>query len=193
MQPETSECLSTETESARGAAVQTRDELIAFVQRRVEDHDTASDIVHDVLARFLAADADTIRNPQAWLYRAARNAIVDHYRTRRHHEPLPAELDLGLDAEDSGPNSATRELAGCLRPLIAHLPETYRRALTLVDLEGRTHLVAAEAEAVSVSGMKSRVQRGRRQLGRLLAQCCSVETTAGGQISDYEPAGECGC
>ena len=185
--------MSIETESAPSAAVQTRDELIAFVQRRVEDHDTATDIVHDVLARFLAADGDAIRNPQAWLYRAARNAIIDHYRTRRHHEPLPADVELELDAEDSGPNSATRELAGCLRPLIAQLPETYRRALTRVDLDGQTHPMAAEAEAVSVSGMKSRVQRGRRQLAILLAQCCSVETTAGGQISDYQPTGECGC
>ena len=40
---------------------------------------------------------------------------------------------------------------------------------------------------LSVSGMKSRVQRGRRQLRQLLTECCRVHTSPTGGISGYEP------
>jgi hypothetical protein len=39
--------------------------------------------------------------------------------------------------------------------------------------------------------MKSRVQRGRRQLRRLLTECCQVHTSPTGGISDYEPGAHC--
>ncbi len=176
------------------------DELVAFVGRRVESREVAEDIVQDVFERMQRSDASSIENPQAWLYRSARNAIIDHYRTRRPTEQLPADLSAE-PAEDetdgpAGPNEATRELARCLRPFIDRLPESYRRAVTLVDLEGRTHAAAAELEHVSISGMKSRVQRGRAQLGSLLRECCAVGTTSGGAVSSYvrrNPGRACGC
>ena len=50
---------------------------------------------------------------------------------------------------------------------------------------------AARALGLSVSGMKSRVQRGLRQLRRLLTECCRVETGPSGSISGYEPGPGC--
>ena len=167
-----------------------RGELVGFVARRVESREAAEDIVQDVLERAHRADLAAVDNPHAWLYRAARNAVIDHYRTRRADEPLAPELvsDLGPEEssdDDYAPNAATQELARCMRPLVHRLPATYRRAVTLVDLEGRTHAEAARVEQVSVSGMKSRVQRGRSRLGALLGECCKVATTPAGAVSSY--------
>src|SRR6187551_4107942 len=69
--------------------VDTLDRLRAFVAARVDDRELAADITQDVIVRSIASGAlDRVDNPAAWLYRSARNAVIDHYRTRRRHEPL---------------------------------------------------------------------------------------------------------
>jgi RNA polymerase sigma-70 factor, ECF subfamily len=83
------------------------------------------------------------------------------------------------------------ELAGCLRSLVDQLAEPYRSAVTAVDLGGQTQTDVARRLGLSVSGMKSRVQRGRRQLRRLLTECCRVHTSPSGGISGYEPSVSC--
>ena len=167
-----------------------REALVRFVERRVDSHEAAEDIVQEVLVRAFRADPATIADPKAWLYRAARNAVVDHYRARIRHEELPDELaswdELDGGVDPAGPNAATQELARCMRPLVERLDEPYRRAVTLVDLDGLTHAAAARVEQVSVAGMKSRVQRGRSRLAGLLQACCSVATDSGGRVSSYE-------
>ena len=92
------------------------------------------------------------------------------------------------------PNDATRDLAACLQPLVARLPEIYRDALDRVDLAGQTHHDAAVDVGISTSGMKSRVQRARRLLKGLLTECCAVQVDRQGAVSSYQPkAGPCGC
>jgi RNA polymerase sigma-70 factor (ECF subfamily) len=164
--------------------------LRAFIARRVDNPYIADDITQDVLTRCLAGGAlDTVANPTGWLYQAARNAVIDHYRLRRRHQPLLDDDERWTEPEvgDSGPNDATRELARCLQPLVEQLPPIYRDALTRVDLHGETHQQAAAATGISLSGMKSRVQRGRHQLRDLLTTCCTVHTDSTGAIRSYQP------
>lgn len=167
-----------------------RAELRAFVARRVSDPQAVEDLVQDVLVRLLATASSRveIRNPSAWLHRVARNAVIDHYRSRRPQETLEAALvdpSSWLDAEDPGDRSSARELARCLRPLVDRLPPAYRDALVLTDLDGMTQSAAAAALDLSVSGMKSRVQRARLQLRALLVECCPVEVDRRGAVIDY--------
>jgi RNA polymerase sigma-70 factor, ECF subfamily len=77
------------------------------------------------------------------------------------------------------------ELAGCLRPMIDQLNKEYREALMLVELEGLTQQAAAQRIGISLSGMKSRVQRGRRQLKRKLDECCLIQLDQRHAIADY--------
>jgi RNA polymerase sigma-70 factor (ECF subfamily) len=146
--------------------------------------------------RSIASGAlDRADNIGAWLYAAARNAVIDHYRARRRHVGV-ADLEHWPEPDTSGnlPNSATRELARCLQPMLGRLHPTARDALTRVDLDGQTHREAAAQLGISVSGMKSRVQRARRELKAQLTSCCQVRTDSTGALSDYEPnPGGCGC
>jgi RNA polymerase sigma-70 factor, ECF subfamily len=175
---------------------ETRSRLRRFVLARVGDPELAEDITQDVILRSIASGAlDQVDNIPAWLYRAARNAVIDHYRTRRAHDtdsvlerwPEPATQD-GL------PNDATRELAQCLQPMLGALLPAARDALIRVDLQGQTHQQAADQVGISVSGMKSRVQRARRELKEQLTSCCAVHIDTTGAIADYAPqARRCGC
>ena len=175
---------------------ETLERLTAFIAARVGDRDTAADITQDVIVRSIASGAlEHVDDPAAWLYRSARNAVIDHYRTRRVHA---AADDLEnwpeLNATGSQPNDATRQLAHCLRPLLEQLPSSARDALVSVDLGGTTHREAAETFGISVSGMKSRVQRARRDLKQLLEQCCTVDVDNRGAVADYRPnTTGCGC
>lgn len=171
------------------------DRVGAFVAARVGDRELAADITHDVLVRSIASGAlEDVDNPTAWLYRSARNAVIDHYRTRRVHGTLDDE-DAWPDPDtfDDGPNDATRELARCLQPMLEGLPAPARDALTRVDLEGQTHQQAAAELGLSVSGMKSRVQRARRQLRDVLQQCCTVRLDRTGAVAGYRPTGQSAC
>lgn len=175
----------------------TLDRIQAFVAARVNDPELAADITHDVVVRSIASGAlGRVDNPAAWLYRSARNAVIDHYRTRHVHEPFVAD-DSWPDPGPSGnhPNDATRELARCLQPMLAQMPAAARDALTRVDVEGQTHQEAADQLGLSVSGVKSRVQRARRQLKDVLEQCCTVQLDRRGAVADYRqnaPACSCG-
>jgi RNA polymerase sigma-70 factor (ECF subfamily) len=174
----------------------TLDRLRAFVATRVGDREVAADITQDVIVRSIASGAlERVDNPVAWLYRSARNAVIDHHRTRHRHEPI-VDPDRWSEPEtiDGTPNDATRELSRCLQPLIEQLAPIARDALVSVDIEGRTHRHAADALGLSVSGMKSRVQRARRDLKQLLERCCTVELDNLGAVANYQPnTASCGC
>jgi RNA polymerase sigma-70 factor, ECF subfamily len=172
-----------------------------FVRRRINDPHQADDIVADVMLRIhqnLGA-LDDHERVTAWVFRVTRNAITDHYRrTGRRREVLAAEIeadaDPSADAWLDDQEATLSELAACIRPLVDALPPEYRRALELTDFEGRTQADAARIEMISVSGMKSRVQRGRRQFAALVKQCCDVTTDSRGELVDFTVRTDgCGC
>jgi RNA polymerase sigma-70 factor, ECF subfamily len=172
-----------------------------FVRRRINDPHQADDIVADVMLRIhqnLGA-LDDHERVTAWVFRITRNAITDHYRrTGRRREVLAAEVEPDADPSAEAwlddQDATLSELAACIRPLVDALPPEYRRALELTDLEGRTQADAARIEMISLSGMKSRVQRGRRQFAALVKQCCDVTTDSRGELVDFSPRPDgCGC
>ncbi len=162
-----------------------------FIRRRVRDDADADDILQIVFAKIhagLGGLADTERLP-AWIFRIARNAVIDHVR---RHASGPVVVELPDDVADvQEPVSAVEELADCVRPLINRLPEPYRHALTMTDIEGRTQRELADSLGLSLSGAKSRVQRGREQLKSSLLACCHVERDGRGRVVDYEPRPGC--
>jgi RNA polymerase sigma-70 factor (ECF subfamily) len=172
-------------------------QLRTFVRRRIANPDRADDLVAEILLRIhqnMGSLDDQERLPN-WVFRIARNAIIDEYRRAgRSREQLTATLhdepaQVSIDDEPG----AVRELSACLRPLLNGLPVEQRDALEMIDLDGMTQADAAERAGVSLSGMKSRVQRGRRRLAELLGQCCALTLDGRGVPMDYEPPSGCGC
>jgi len=56
----------------------------------------------------------------------------------------------------------------------------------LVELDGLTQQAAAKQMGISLSGMKSRVQRGRKQLKQMLDDCCVIQLDRSRAVVDYE-------
>jgi RNA polymerase sigma-70 factor (ECF subfamily) len=75
--------------------------------------------------------------------------------------------------------------------MVEALPEPYREAVQLTELDGLTQADAAARLGLSVSGMKSRVQRGRERLKKMILDCCHVELDARGGVIDYRSRCHC--
>ncbi len=177
--------------AARGAWRALEAKLRPFVSRRVRAAADVDDVIQEIMLR-IQRGLPTLEDEARfgpWVYRVARNAIVDHRRTAARHgvvDDAPESEELAsIPDEDDG--AVERELAEYVAPFVAMLPSPYREALTLTELEGVTQRQAAEMLGVSLSGMKSRVQRGRRELRRALEDCCHIALDARGRVVGCEP------
>ncbi len=159
--------------------------LRRFIVGRVPDADTADDILQDVYLRIHAhiGDLRDSRRLESWIYQITRNAISDFYRRSRPQEEL-SEL---LAAPEPDSASAMQDLAHSVGALLDCLPDTYRQALTLTDIEGLTQVELARRLGLSVSGAKSRVQRAREKLRAAFLDCCHFEFDRLGMVVDYHP------
>ena len=164
-------------------------DLARFIGRRVSDAHLAEDLLQEVFVRIhthLGSLGDAERLP-AWVYRIARNVIHDHYRrpasaTSPLAEDVPCEPEVGEDP---------RFGLTWLRSMVDRLPETYREAVRLSELEGLSHAEVAERLGVSLPAAKSRVQRGRAALKAMLHECCDFEIDRRGNVVDFQRRGRC--
>lgn len=175
-----------------GSLSSLRQELLGFVRRRVPEDD-AEDLAQEILERVLRNAAALRDNERlgAWIHRVAVNATTDYYRRRarrlRHEHELGEEPAKPDDA-DAAPAVRAR-LSACLRPMMERLDHKYAQALQWVELDGMTQADAARRAGISVSGMKSRVQRARGLLKKEFVRCCSIELDARKGIVDCHPRG----
>jgi len=158
--------------------------LLAFIAKRVGDSSAAEDILQDVFER-IHSRMDSLKEAEkleSWLYQITRNAVIDHYRTRKPSVELPEWIS---QPEADTSVQARQELEACLRPMIEQLPAKYRTALVLSELEGKTQLEVSKQQDISLSGAKSRVQRGRSLLEGIMFECCQFEFDHQGKVIDY--------
>ena len=168
-----------------------RARLRPFIARRVAPADV-DDILQDVFVRLHRSLPD-LRDEERfgpWVYQLTRHAIVDHLRERERSPVADHEApDEPAPDDGDGDGAVASVLSLYVGPFVAMLDEPYRTALTLTELEGRTQKDAAEMLGVSLSGMKSRVQRGRERVRALLVQCCEIALDARGHVIACEPKG----
>lgn len=173
-----------------------RDSLHRFLRARLPSEADADDVLQDVFLR-IHEGADrlgAVRHARGWLFAIAQRALADFYRARSRRPDLLHGADdadeTSEDAGDTPPDNLSayhgthdvhEEVLSWLVPLIDELPEPYRVPLRMADVEGRTQQEVADALGLSLSGAKSRVQRGRALLGELLQRCCAVEFGAEGR------------
>jgi len=184
------------SEDTRRAHLELEQRLRPFVARRVPSSDV-DDVLQEVFLKMQAA-LPTLRDEQRfapWIYTIARNAIVENHRQRARQPSLNLEPSECAEppGDDAEPNVIEQELASYITPYVAQLPSPYREALTLTELSGMTQKAAAEALGISVSGMKSRVQRGREKLRELLDACCRIGLDARGRVIDCVPRDPSDC
>lgn len=160
-------------------------ELRGFLVRRLRDPDIVEDLLQDTFVKALAEGARfcDLQNPRAWLYRVARNRLVDHLR-RQHRsvDDLPDELP-----QQEPIQAAVDDLANCLPRALNELSAKDAEAIRMCDLDGMTQADYARAKGVSLPGAKSRVQRARQRLKQHLKQACQVRFDDSGKVCCFVP------
>jgi RNA polymerase sigma-70 factor, ECF subfamily len=163
--------------------------LRPFIASRVSSTDI-DDVLQDVFIR-MQRGLPGLRDEErftSWLFQIARNSVADHQRSRARHPLTDTAREDETPVETSEDDrDASRTLSACVSVFVARLPSPYREAVTLVELEGLTAREAAEMVGISVSGMKSRVQRGRAQLRQMFDECCEIALDARGKVTDFTP------
>ena len=149
-----------------------------FIRARVADEDDADDLVMDVFAEFVAVQEllEPVRQASAWLFRVARNRIIDRYRRRRptgaaaqSASAEPAEevsLEDWLPSPQAGPDAAYARgiLLEELVAALEELPPEQREVFVAHELEGASFRELAERTGVGVNTLLSRKRYAVLQL-----------------------------
>jgi RNA polymerase sigma-70 factor (ECF subfamily) len=158
--------------------VELKTNLHRFISRRAANEADADDILQDVFFK-IHSNIDRLRDTtkiHSWVYQITRNAIIDYYRARRSDLSLDATPDAFDVIKEETEDATDRvEIMACLSPMIDRLPEDYRKALVMSDVEGITQAKVASEMKLSLSGAKSRVQRARGKMKTMLLDCCHFQ------------------
>ncbi len=121
-----------------------RSRLGRFILRQVRDTAEAEDILQDVLLEFYVT-ADAIEQAGAWLFRVAKNRIIDRARKKKE-EPLPGAddgdgrswLEDNLPDPAAGPDAAYARsvLLGSIQAALQTLPPAQRDVFVAHEIEG---------------------------------------------------------
>jgi RNA polymerase sigma factor (sigma-70 family) len=157
-----------------------------FIRKRVADTGDAEDILQDVFYELVEAyrDLAPIENAGAWLFRVARNKIVDLFRRKKPEAFIDAPIRAGnpleegesltledlLPSPDAGPEAAYARgvLLEELEDAIEDLPEEQREVFIAHEIEGIGFKELAAATGVSVNTLLSRKHYAVLQLRRRL-------------------------
>lgn len=157
----------------------------SYFRQKTKDEDLAKDLLQDTFLK-IYLHRDTITDEQrlgAWVHRIAQNSLMDHYRKKNLKEPIEGK-DFNA-VED--PMSYNELLASLVKPFMKQLPEEYREALILTDIEGLSQKELAERLGISYSGAKSRVQRARKKLKEVFEECCNIVADKYGNVQECLP------
>ncbi len=160
-------------------------DLRRFIRRRVADDHVADDLLQETFLR-IHKNIGNLRGADrlaAWVYQIARNVIHDHHRSRQDE----ALVDVDPVSESDERSRLIASAENWLDELIGQLPEPYQEAVRMSELLGLPQRVVAEQLGLSLSGAKSRVQRGRALLKEHLDQCCVFHFDQRGNLMGCDP------
>ena len=155
--------------------------VYSLVAGMTSESSEAADITQDVFLKAFRGIRGFRRGSslKTWLYRIAVREALNHRRWLwRHHrqqasidaEPLDGHAVMEIEDEGRTPfeEAASHEVQQAVQQALRGVPEVFRSAVILRDLEGMAYEEVAEVLEVSVGTVKSRIMRGRRLLRDIL-------------------------
>lgn len=151
--------------------------VYAFVYARVGNREAAEDLTADVFLKALT-HLDLARpecSVVAWLFRVARHAVADYWRTAYAAQVIP--LEEARAAHSVAPSPITtahthEQAAARARAVLSHLPENYRAVLTCRILDGLSVADTATQLGTSVGNIKVMQHRALQRAAVLRQEDC---------------------
>lgn len=161
-------------------------ELLGFLAQQLHDHPQAEDLLQEVFLKSMRLGRGfcSLDNPRAWLYRVARNTLIDHLRANKPLCELPDDLPAPVHER-----AAVDALDLCLLRNIERLGLEDRSILQACDINGVTVRVFAQTQALGLPAAKSRLLRARQRLRQLLVDHCQVQFDERGQVCCHVASG----
>ncbi len=168
-----------------------------FIRNQTHNSNVTDDILQEVFIKIhqnlhLLRDKERVAG---WIFQIARNTVLNYFRTQKRNLEKHAFHQVETEGENLFKENNLNEIVGIwLEEFKKDLDPKYQEALQLVDIEGITQVELANRLGISVSGAKSRVQRGREQLKQKLIDCCPVKTDQYGNVLEIRSKnGDCVC
>jgi RNA polymerase sigma-70 factor, ECF subfamily len=153
-------------------------DLLHYLQRYVGDLATAEDLLQETLTRMDRGLPDFAgrASPKTWAFAIATRVAAD-YLSKPERRIQIVEVDEATQYSDTDLPSIDQrlvvdEMSACVRQVIGSLPEDYRAALVLHEIQGLTAEETAEICGCSLATAKIRIHRARLRLKETLKNEC---------------------
>lgn len=151
--------------------------LQRYLERMVGNRATADDLLQETLLRIARGlpNFEGRSSVKTWAFTIATRIATDYFRSPETRAKI-VDVDAASELSDSEVDAEGRmvidEMNSCVRGVIDSLPEDYRAALVLHDLQGLTTAATAEACGCSLATAKIRIHRARSRLRTALNEEC---------------------
>lgn len=181
-------CLESEVKPERDVAWE---EIVRRYRRRVFGvaykftgrYEEAEDLTQEIFLRVFRSlnKFDRGADLGTWLYSVSRNHCIDRYRSGRREREALVDRDISLEEVSSPRFDPHRELEArdnklLLSRALQQLPVKLREAVVLRDIHGLSYQEIVSRLDLPEGTVKSRINRGRLELGRVLIAMSSEET-----------------
>lgn len=160
-----------------------------FILSHVNDVEVTNDLLQEVFIK-VHLKSSTVKNQESiksWVFTITNNVINDYFKKNVKSEIFSSEITA---TEESTNNEHCAK--DCLLPLINNLPSTYKEAILLSEIKGLKQAEIAKKLNISLSGAKSRIQRGRNLLKQGYMHCCDYKLNESGYlIGEHKDKKDC--
>lgn len=159
------------------------DNVLHFIQKRIERPEDALDVRQEVFMKIhlKSTQLQDTDKMLSWIYQITRNSIHDYYR---HQYKVNQEQEIWAKQIPQKEENTLeqQEIFCCLIPFLEKLPPKYKIVMLLHHQEGLKQNQIAEKLNISVSGVKSRIQRAREILKSQFTVCCGYHLGKDGYL-----------
>ncbi len=155
------------------------DSLKRFINSRVKNYEITQDLLQEVFIK-IHLNIHKIKKKESlksWIFSITNNVIIDYYKKQITNQALFIDKIKNDDSMNS-----KHAAEDCILPLIHNLPPTYKKAMLLSEIKGLKQAKVADILQISLSGAKSRIQRGRNLLKQGFMDCCDYKLNEIGHL-----------
>jgi RNA polymerase sigma-70 factor, ECF subfamily len=156
--------------------------VFASIQKMTNDEHLTSDIVQDTFETAIQKINQLQCKDAAigWLLQIAKNKLMDYYRTKE--KQINVVADYNSEEKVIVEENKNEAVANYLEYKLTELPLLYQDAILKIEINGQKQTEVARQEIVSVSAIKSRIQRARKELKDNLFEDCNINADKYGNI-----------